>query len=157
MREAVREEMMGLVPEIVPAVLSTMLGVDAIPVSVPRDLLDRITASIHITGEREIGVFIDLSRSQAREFMSRYLDMAAPPEIDDVVRDTLGEVANVIAGNLKSVVAPRATLSMPAVVDGKYNMLRPQSIPEGHAETHAFLCNNEVLCVSWVVSGPAGD
>ena len=42
-----------------------------------------------------------------------------PPEaVNDDVRDVLGELANMIGGNIKSAVATGLTLSMPSVTDG---------------------------------------
>jgi CheY-specific phosphatase CheX len=38
--------------------------------------------------------------------------------VDDVVRDVLGELANMISGNLKCVLTRGIRLSMPSVVDG---------------------------------------
>jgi chemotaxis protein CheX len=47
-----------------------------------------------------------------------------PAALDDVVRDMLGELANMIGGNLKSVLAPGIRLSMPSVVEGSDYSLR---------------------------------
>jgi CheY-specific phosphatase CheX len=44
--------------------------------------------------------------------------------VDDVVRDVLGELANMIGGNLKCVLTRGIRLSMPAVVDGSDYSLR---------------------------------
>ncbi len=48
-----------------------------------------------------------------------------PPEtVDDVVRDVLGELANMIGGNLKCVLTAGIVLSIPSVVDGSNYHLR---------------------------------
>jgi CheY-specific phosphatase CheX len=44
--------------------------------------------------------------------------------VDDVVRDVLGELANMIGGNLKCVLTPGIRLSMPSIVDGSDYSLR---------------------------------
>jgi chemotaxis protein CheX len=44
--------------------------------------------------------------------------------VDDVVRDVLGELTNMIGGNLKCVLTRGIKLSMPAVVDGSDYALR---------------------------------
>jgi CheY-specific phosphatase CheX len=41
-----------------------------------------------------------------------------PDTVDDNVRDVLGELANVIGGNMKCVMATAARLSMPTVIEG---------------------------------------
>jgi chemotaxis protein CheX len=38
--------------------------------------------------------------------------------IDEDVRDSLGELANMLAGNLKSVLPSGVVLSMPSVIEG---------------------------------------
>lgn len=44
--------------------------------------------------------------------------------VDDMVRDVIGELANMIGGNLKCVLAGGLRLSMPSVVDGPDHSLR---------------------------------
>jgi chemotaxis protein CheX len=50
--------------------------------------------------------------------------MDPPDAVDDVVRDVLGELANMIGGNLKCILVPGIRLSMPSVVDGSDYSLR---------------------------------
>ena len=50
--------------------------------------------------------------------------MGAPETVDDVVRDVLGELANMIGGNLKCVLTRGIRLGMPSVVDGSDYSLR---------------------------------
>jgi len=44
--------------------------------------------------------------------------MDPPESVDDDVRDVIGELANMIGGNLKSGMAPGVRLSMPTVMEG---------------------------------------
>ena len=50
--------------------------------------------------------------------------MDPPDTVDDVVRDVLGELANMIGGNMKCVLTRGIRLSMPSVVDGGDYSLR---------------------------------
>jgi chemotaxis protein CheX len=50
--------------------------------------------------------------------------MEQPEAVTDDVRDVLGELANMIGGNIKSAVAAGLTLSMPSVTDGSDYGLR---------------------------------
>jgi CheY-specific phosphatase CheX len=50
--------------------------------------------------------------------------MDAPDVVDDDVRDMLGELANMIGGNMKSGMATGIRLSMPTVMDGSDYDLR---------------------------------
>ena len=61
---------------------------------------------------------MECDRGQACRFAGRFLTMEPPETVDDVVRDVLGELANMIGGNLKPVLTPGIRLSMPSVVDG---------------------------------------
>jgi CheY-specific phosphatase CheX len=47
-----------------------------------------------------------------------------PKVVDDDVRDVLGELANVIGGNMKCGMSPAARLSMPTVIEGGDDDLR---------------------------------
>jgi chemotaxis protein CheX len=52
------------------------------------------------------------------------MGIALPAAVDDDVRDVMGELANMVAGNLKCLL-PRGTgLSLPSVVEGSDYTLR---------------------------------
>jgi chemotaxis protein CheX len=46
------------------------------------------------------------------------MGIGLPAAIDDDVRDVMGELANMVAGNLKSLLPKGVDLSMPSVVVG---------------------------------------
>ena len=52
------------------------------------------------------------------------MGIALPAAIDDDVRDVMGELANMVAGNLKSLLPRGVDLSMPSVVEGSDYALR---------------------------------
>ena len=79
---------------------------------------DRLTSAIHLAGDWNGAVLLECDRRQACRFAGRFLSMDPPDTVDDVVRDVLGELANMIGGNLKPVLTPGIRLSMPSVVDG---------------------------------------
>ena len=82
---------------------------------------DRLTAAVHLSGEWNGALMLECSRRQACRFAGRFLSMDPVDSVDDVVRDVLGELANMIGGNLKSILARGIHLSMPSVVDGEYS------------------------------------
>ena len=47
------------------------------------------------------------------------MGVPTPAVVDSDVRDSIGELANMIAGNLKAILPSEAMLSMPSVVEGK--------------------------------------
>ena len=85
---------------------------------------DRLTATIHLTGDWPGVLALECDRKQASVFAARFLSMNPPETVDDVVRDVLGELANMIGGNLKCVLAGGLKLSMPSVVDGADHRVR---------------------------------
>ena len=79
---------------------------------------NRLTSALHLAGDWNGAVLLECDREQACRFAGRFLSMDPPDTLDDVVRDVLGELANMIGGNLKCVLTPGIRLSMPSVVDG---------------------------------------
>jgi chemotaxis protein CheX len=79
---------------------------------------ERLTAAVHMGGEWNGAVLVECDRRQACRLAGRFLSMDPPDTVDDVVRDVLGELANMIGGNLKCVLTRGIRLSMPSVVDG---------------------------------------
>jgi len=109
----------GDLAQIVESVFETMIGLEVRQDPEPWfDGADRLTASVHLSGAWNGAVLMECTRQQACRFAGRFLSIDAPDAVDDTVRDVLGELANMIGGNLKCVVAPGATLSMPSVVNG---------------------------------------
>ncbi len=111
--------------QIVESVFGTMLGLEAAESGTPWfPGVDRLTSAVHLAGDWNGAVLVECSRSQACRFAGRFLSMDPPGAVDDVVRDVLGELANMIGGNLKCVLTRGIRLSMPSVVDGSDYSLR---------------------------------
>ncbi len=85
---------------------------------------NRLTSALHLAGDWNGAVLLECDREQACRFAGRFLSMDPPDTPDDVVRDVLGELANMIGGNLKCVLTSGIRLSMPSVVDGSDYSLR---------------------------------
>lgn len=85
---------------------------------------DRLTAVVHLTGIWNGAVLLECSRELACCFAARFLSTAMPHDVDEVVLDVLGELANMIGGNLKCVLMHGIGLSMPSVVNGSDYSLR---------------------------------
>jgi chemotaxis protein CheX len=79
---------------------------------------DRLTSIVYLEGDWNGAISLECSARQACEFAGRILSMDPPDAVDNDVRDVLGELANMIGGNVKSAMATGARLSMPSVVDG---------------------------------------
>ena len=79
---------------------------------------DRLTAAVHLTGDWNGAALLECNREQACRFAGRFLSIDPPETVDDMVRDVLGELANMIGGNLKGLLTPGIHLSLPAIVNG---------------------------------------
>ena len=80
---------------------------------------ERLTSFVQLTGDWNGAVLIECTRRQACQFAGRILAMDPPDAVDDDVRDVLGELANMIGGNMKcGMSATGVRLSMPTVMDG---------------------------------------
>lgn len=107
---------------------------------------DRLTATIHLAGDWPGVLALECDRKQACTFAARFLSMDRPETVDDVVRDVLGELANMIGGNLKCVLAGGIRLSMPCVVDGADHSVRV--CRAGVRERLVFECAEGVFSVA---------
>lgn len=85
---------------------------------------DRMTATVHLTGDWNGALLVECDQRQACILAGRFLSMEVPETVDDVVRDVLGEIANMVGGNLKCIMTSGIRLSMPTVVDGSSYAMR---------------------------------
>jgi len=69
-----------------------------------------VTACVFLEGDWNGAVTLECTRDQACEFAGRFLQMDPPDTMDDDVRDALGELANMIGGNIKSAMSTRQCL-----------------------------------------------
>jgi len=105
--------------QVVEDVFQTMLGLEVRPAAVEwsadREL---ITAVVHFAGDWKGAVLVECAPDQALALTSLLMGIPKPQSMNNDVRDSLGEITNMIAGNLKSVLLPGVALSMPSVVEG---------------------------------------
>ena len=111
--------------QIVGSVFETMMGLETVECDTPWfPHVDRMSAAVHLTGDWNGAVLLECSPEQACRFAGRFLSIDPPPAVDNIVRDVLGELSNMIGGNLKCVLADGIRLSVPSVVDGSEYSLR---------------------------------
>lgn len=125
---------------VVRSVFDMMVGLD---VETPDDVAPMqdgvLTAVVYITGEQSGAVVIHCPASQACMFTGRFMGTKAPIAVNEEVLDVLGELANMVAGNIKSNLMPNSRLSIPSVIEGGEGML---SLLWGSAQRRMF--NTEV-------------
>jgi len=107
------------VTRIVEDVFRTMLGVTVSPAeALGSPALNSLTAAVHFVGEWKGVVLLQCGLPEALAFTACLLPGPDRSGMDEDVRDALGEVVNMVGGNLKSVLPPGVALSIPTVVAG---------------------------------------
>jgi len=136
---------------VVSSVFETMMGVSVVPTEGEWNSdTARVTATISLTGYSSGVLMLEADRLQACQFAGHFLQMDPPDAVDNDVRDVLGELANMISGNIKSALMPEAALSLPSVIDGSsYNL---HVCNEESIQRKAFACDYGVFWVNWVVA-----
>jgi chemotaxis protein CheX len=141
--------------QIVESVFETMLRLETAEGGTPWfPSEDRLTAAVHLSGHWSGAVFIECGRSQACRFAGRFLSEDPPSTVDDVVRDVLGELANMIGGNMKCVLTAGIQLSIPSVVDGDDYLSRVGGAEI--LERISFQCTEGPFWVTLMTGSPSG-
>jgi len=107
------------ISEIVAEVWGAMLGLET-EVADPDTLggLPHLTGSVDVTGPHGCLVSLSVSDAAARAFAAAMF-AADPHELaDDEVVDAVGELTNMVGGNIKSLLPEPSRLSLPVVVPG---------------------------------------
>lgn len=111
--------------EVVASVFDTMLRTDveeSFEVPPPRG--EMVTAAVYLTGAFQGAVLLHCPPWQACGLAAQFLKRTPPSSVDDDVLDVMGELANMIAGNLKSTLLPGTHLSIPSITQGPDSTLR---------------------------------
>lgn len=139
---------------IVKSVFETMLHLETniCEEASPPEQRHHITAAVQLTGECNASVVVECADDDACRLAARFLAATAPVPMSDVVWDLLGELANMIGGNLKGVLNKGLRLSAPVVTEGGAH--NPHA-GNGYAlcQRRAFRSADGVLWVS-VFAGP---
>ena len=111
-------------------VFRLMLGADCVPDPAPPDMEpDAVTAVVGFGGALSGACVFGSGGTVAREIAARMTGMTFA-EIDDTVKDAVGEICNMLAGAWKGSVpdlAAQCGLSVPAVITGRDYHLHVQA------------------------------
>lgn len=77
------------------------------------------SALVGISGQWDGAVIVDCSAGVATDLAGIMFGLPPDQVAKDHVEDTLGELANMIGGNLKALLPPPSGLSLPTVVEGR--------------------------------------
>jgi chemotaxis protein CheX len=102
---------------------------------------------VHITGPWRGTVVLQCSPAFASLAAQRLFGVGAEPPSQDDIRDTIGELTNIIGGNLKAVLSSNGCqLSLPTVVEGQAFSV---SVPGTRTLARdAFVCNGTPIVVT---------
>lgn len=78
-----------------------------------------VNASVQIAGDWTGAVMVQCSRAAAVRAAASMFAMEASEVTDEEVADTIGELANVAGGNVKSELGGSCQLSLPSVTTGR--------------------------------------
>ncbi len=110
---------------IVRDVFDSMLGLETSLSDLPWAATPgHLTAAVYFSGEWDGAVLVECGRATARHLTARLMPIPEEDQTPDDIQDALGELANMIGGNLKSVMPRGVSLSMPSVVDGSSYSVR---------------------------------
>jgi CheY-specific phosphatase CheX len=105
--------------EVVQGIFENMLNLSLTVEEAPSTLAgELITAVLKFKGSWTGVVTLSCGIDQARRLAGRFLALSADQLCDQLVSDVVGEIANMIAGNLKSVFANDIRLSLAQVTRG---------------------------------------
>lgn len=147
--ETYREDAIRVVEDI----FRTMLGAEVTPVPLvwPPDQ-EVINVAVHYAGAWKGALLLECTYDQACWFAARLMSIEPPEEVNEDVRDAVGELANMIAGNLKPLLPPGVCLSMPTLVEGADYALRV--LGGNLASMIAFRCGLGTFWVTLIQAPP---
>ena len=83
---------------------------------------DKITGCVHLSGAYTGSIMLQCSPPAARDAAAALFSMAPGSVTQTEVVDALGEIANMVGGNVKSMLPGPSALSLPSVVQGQLSL-----------------------------------
>jgi chemotaxis protein CheX len=99
-----------------------------------------IVGAVYLAGEWRGALLLETWDAPAFVWTHKLMSVPTPRSLDDDVRDCVGELTNVIGGNLKSLLPVETALSMPPVIEGRQFTLR---LIGGHQKIKVDLASPE--------------
>jgi chemotaxis protein CheX len=145
-----------MLAQTVESVFMNMMGLEVDRCAIPWVAdANRLTASVHMEGQWNGALFFECDRWQACQFAGRFLGNEAPGAVDDDVRDVLGELANMIGGNIKFAMGKGLSLSLPSVTDAGDDSPRVSAFAT--QDRLSFQCADGAFWVTLLTTGPEGS
>jgi len=108
-----------ILTQVVESVFETMMSLEVASSRKPWvPSVDCLTSTVHMAGAWNGAFLLECDRGEACRFAGRFLSIDPPKLVNDEVISVLGELANMIGGNMKCVLTEGLVLSMPSVTAG---------------------------------------
>jgi chemotaxis protein CheX len=107
-------------------VFRTMLHMEVYPCSEPVNPAPEpiVTSAVYFAGSWKGAALLECNLDLAIVFTERLMSGCHPTSFDDDVRDCVGELANMLGGNIKALLPSGAELSIPTVIEGRNYSVR---------------------------------
>ncbi|MBS1834588.1 MAG: chemotaxis protein CheX [Acidobacteria bacterium] len=106
-------------------VFRMMLKLEVTLLTEPLELRpSQVTSAVYFAGPWHGATLLECSLPLALVFTRRLMPDCDPQTFDDDVQDAMGELANIVGGNLKPLLPDGTVLSMPSVVQGSNYSMR---------------------------------
>ena len=93
---------------------------------------ERVTGCVHLSGAYTGSIMLACSAPAARDAAAALFSMQPDAVTQTEVIDAIGELANMVGGNVKSMLPGPSALSLPAVVHGQLAVPGAQMVREVH-------------------------
>jgi chemotaxis protein CheX len=149
------ETVRASIAEITKGVFATMVMLDVVdrePLTEPVITFhDTITSMVGLAGSYSGILAIHCPKNLALKITSSMLGMEVT-DIDDDVNDAMGEIANMVGGDVKHIFSPKGSdinLSIPTVIYGSDYVL--ESMSSAESLVMPFDCGEERLLLSFKI------
>jgi chemotaxis protein CheX len=107
---------------------------------------DAVICRVQVTGAWQGTVVLQCSEELGKKAARIMFGLGAEDPAAEEIRDALAEIANITAGNFKSLMCAQCSLSLPRVTRG---VLEPgAAFPETVIYRQAFDCDNEPFLIT---------
>lgn len=149
------EEVRKTIADITKGVFSTMVMLDVTdeaPLDEPvLTFHDTVTSMVGLAGSHSGILAIHCPKNLALQVTSNMLGMDVT-EVDEDVNDAMGEIANMVGGDVKHIFSPKGAdinLSIPTVIYGNDYAL--ESISSAESLVMPFVCGEERFLLSFKI------
>lgn len=149
------ESVIAAIAEITKGVFSTMVMLDVVPEAPLTEPIvsfhETLTSMVGLAGSHSGILAVHCPKNLALLITSNMLGMEVT-EIDDDVNDAMGEIANMIGGDIKHIFSPKGAdinLSIPTAIYGSDYLM--ESMSNAESLVLPFACSGDRFILSFII------